>query len=114
MSKLIDKATAHFSEVLSGGLKGPIDVPEWDAQIYYKPSTTMAEEAKIIELTQTGKTTEALVQTLIMRARDEEGNPLFTGADKQKLMRGVDPKVILRVVTSMGADDEDLEETLGN
>lgn len=114
MSKLIERATAHFEEVLSGGLKGPIDVPEWDAQIYYKPSTTMAEEAKIIELSQQGKTTEALVQTLIMRARDENGDPVFTGADKLKLMRGVDPKVILRIVTSMGADDEDIDAALGN
>lgn len=114
MSKLIDKATAHFETVLAQGLRGPIHVPEWDAEVYYKASTTMAEEAKIIELTQQGKTTEALVQTLIMRARDEEGKPLFTGADKLKLMRSVDPKVILSIVTQMGADDGDIEDALGN
>lgn len=111
---MIDKATAHFEEVLAQGLQGPIEVPEWDAKIYYKPSTTMHEEAKIIELTQQGKTTEALVQTLIMRARDEDGKPVFTGADKLKLMRGVDPKVILRIVTLMGSDNEDIDATLGN
>ena len=111
---MIDKATAHFEEVLAQGLMGPIEVPEWDAKIYYKPSTTMFEEAKIIELTQAGKTTEALVTTLIMRARDEDGKPVFSGADKQKLMRSVDPKVILRIVTSMGADNDDIDATLGN
>lgn len=111
---LIDKATAHFEDILAGGLKGPIDVPEWDAKIYYKPSTTMAEEAKIIELTQSGKTTEALVMTLIMRARDEDGKPVFTAADKLKLMRGVDPKVILKIVTQMGSDDDEISDALGN
>ena len=111
---LIDKATAHFEDVLAQGLKGPIEVPEWDAKIYYKPSTTMAEEAKIIELSQQGKQTEALVQTLIMRARDENGDPVFTGADKLKLMRSVDPKIILKIVTQFGADDEDIDAALGN
>jgi hypothetical protein len=110
---VIDKATAHFEEVLGQGLTGPIKVPEWDCEVYYKPSTTMFEESKIIELTQANKTTEALVQTLIMRARDSDGKPLFTGADKHKLMRAVDPKVILRVVGEMGNTD-DIEETLGN
>lgn len=114
MSKLIDKATAHFETVLAQGLKGPIHVPEWDAEVYYKASTTMFEESKIIELTQQGKTTEALVTTLIMRARDAEGQPLFTGADKHKLMRGVDPKIILSIVTQMGADNEDIDDALGN
>lgn len=111
---VIDKATAHFDEVLAQGLKGPIDVPEWETKIYYKPSTTMFEESKIIELTQANKTTEALVTTLIMRARDEEGKPLFTAADKHKLMRAVDPKVILRIVTEMGGDSDDIDTALGN
>jgi hypothetical protein len=114
MSKLIDKATAHFEDVLSQGLRGPILVPEWDAEIYYKPSTTMAEQSKIIELTQQNKATEALVTTLIMRARDVEGAPLFTGADKPKLMRAVDPKIIMRIVTSMNDDDDEIEDALGN
>lgn len=113
-NKLIDKATAHFKEVLAEGLKGPIHVPEWDVDIYYKPSTTLAEEAKVVELTQKGKSTEALVITLIMRARDKDGNPLFDIADQYKLMRGVDPKVILKVVTQFNADAEKTEEALGN
>lgn len=111
---VIDKATAHFEEVLAQGLVGPIDVPEWDTKVYYKPSTTMFEESKIIELSQAGKTTEALVMTLIMRARDADGKPMFTGADKQKLMRAVDPKVILNIVTQMGSDESDIESALGN
>jgi hypothetical protein len=114
MSKLIDKATAHFEEVLAQGLKGPISVPEWDTDVYFKPSTTLAEETKVIELTQQGKTTEALVVTLIMRARDKDGNQLFDMSDKLKLMRAVDPQVILRVVTSFNEATQELEDSLGN
>jgi hypothetical protein len=114
MTKLIDRATAHFEEILSQGLKGPIKVPEWDCDVYYKPSSTMAEEAKIIELTQQGKSTEALVQTLVAKARDKEGTLLFEASDKVRLMRAVDPAVILTVVTSMNADAEATEDALGN
>ena len=114
MSKLIDKATGHFEGVLAQGLKGPIAVPEWEAEIYYKPATTMFEESKIIELTQAGKTTEALVTTLIMRARDKDGNLVFDAADRPKLMRAVDPAIILRIVTGMNAETAKIEEDLGN
>jgi len=112
---MIDKATTHFETVLAQGLLGPIKVPEWEnAEIYYKPSTTMYEQSKIIELTQGGKATEALIQTLIMRARDKDGKTVFGSQDKHKLMRSVDPKIILTIVTAMNADDENIEAELGN
>jgi len=114
MSKLIDRATAHFEEVLAQGLKGPINVPEWDTDIYYRASSTLAEEASVIDLQQQGKSTEALCQTLINRAKDKDGNALFENSDRLKLMRRVDPKVILKIVTSMNPDEEAIEETLGN
>lgn len=114
MSKLIDRATAHFTDVLAQGLKGPINVPEWDTDIYYRPSTTLAEENKIIELTSKGKSTEALVWTLIQRARDKDDNLLFEAGDVQKLLRSVDPKIILSVVTKFNQDESLVEEALGN
>tara|TARA_X000001382_G_scaffold124942_1_gene109959 strand:+ start:5176 stop:5529 length:354 start_codon:yes stop_codon:yes gene_type:complete len=112
-TSVLDKATAHFKEVMSGELKGPIDVPEWDAKIYYKVGSTMAQETRVIELTQQNKTTEALIVSLIQKACDEDGKPLFTLADKPRFMNAVDPKVVLRVVQAMGADNE-AEQVLGN
>lgn len=114
MSKLIDRAESHFKEVLAMGLKGPIEVPEWDAQIYYRPASTLHEESQVIELQQQGKSTEALVQTLINRALDKDGKNVFDNADRLKLMRNVDPKVILSIVTQFRADEEELEKNLGN
>jgi hypothetical protein len=114
MTKLIDKATAHFKDAIAQGVKGPIRVEEWDADIYYRATTNMAQESKVIELTQQNKTTEALIITLIQKACDENGEPLFTAADKAALMNRVDPKIILKIVTSMNDDDDLIEEAVGN
>lgn len=116
MSSAIDRAKAHFREVLAQGMKGPISVPEWDLEVYYKPATTFYQEAKVVELQQQGKTVEALVETLIGRCYDAEGNKIFKAADKTELMRSVDPSIILRIVTSMGseAENEMLDDALKN
>jgi hypothetical protein len=117
MSRVLEAAKAHFKEVLAQGLKGPINVKEWGGvNIYYKPATTFHQEAKIVELQAQGKTVEALVMTLILRALDENGKQLFAIADKPELMREVDPTVILRVITEMNDPDSQakVEEALGN
>lgn len=98
---ILAKAKAHFKEVLAGGLKGPIKVSEWDCDIWYKAATTFAQESKIVELTAAGKQVEALVESLIMRCLDADGNPIFSKADKPELMRSVDPGVIMRIMAEM-------------
>lgn len=114
MSTVLEKAKAHMREKIGAGLKGPISVPEWETEIWYKPATTFHQESKVIELQQQGKTVEALVQTLINRSLDENGKNIFKLADKQDLMRGVDPAVILRVISEMNDEDsydgENLEQ----
>ena len=116
MSKVLEAAKAHFKDILAQGLKGPIKVPEWEAEIWYKPATTFQQESKIVELTSQGKTVEALVESLIMRALDAEGKPLFTRADKPELMRAVDPSIIMRVMADMNDNEtaKDIEDGLGN
>ena len=113
-SRAINLATAHFETMLAGSQRGPIEVPEWDLDVYYKTTSTMAQEARVIELTQEGKTTEGLVVQLIMKALDEDGAHLFDMGDKLKLMNNVDPNVILRVVTSMNNDVKVEETKSGN
>ena len=117
MSKALAAAKAHFKDVLSQGLQGPIVVKEWgDIEIYFKPATNFLQESKIVELQSQGKTVDALIMSLILRALDKEGKPLFTQGDKQELMREVDPNVILRIVTEMNdpANNEKVETALGN
>lgn len=109
-NNIMDNATKHFSEQLSGGLLS-IEVPEWDATIWFKPAFTFAQQEKIIQLSNDGKMVEALVETLIVRALDKDGKKVFTHASKTRLMNQVDPNIIIRVVGEM--NQEIKEEDLG-
>lgn len=97
MSKVLDNATAHFRGRIGGEMK-KIHVPEWACDIWFKSATTLKEQSKLIELSQQGKTVEALVESLIVKARNEDGSKMFTMPDKITLMNEVDPNVIIRVV----------------
>lgn len=97
MSKVLDKATAHFRGRIGGEMK-KVHVPEWECDIWFKSATTLKEQSKLIELSQQGKTVEALVESLIVKARNEDGSKMFTMPDKITLMNEVDPNVIIRVV----------------
>lgn len=115
MSKVIDKATNHFRAKIAGEMK-KITVPEWECDIYFKTSSTLKEESKLLELAQQGKTVEALVESLIAKARNEDGTKMFQPLDKQVFMNEVDPQIIIRVVgeigTAIGA--ENLEDAAKN
>jgi len=46
------------------------------------------------------------VQTLIIRALDEDGKRLFSNADKKDLMEKVDPDVIVNIISAMNDEPE--------
>lgn len=100
MSKVLERATAHFRNKISGAM-GKVVVPEWDCTIWFKESNTLKEESKLIELAQQGKTVDALVETLIVKARNEDGTKMFGPMDKVVFMNEVDPNVVIRVVGEM-------------
>ena len=111
MSKILEKATAHFRNQISGEMKS-INVPEWECKIFYKSANSLKDEGKILELSQQGKTIEALVESLIIRARNEDGSKMFTSADKMIFMNEVDPKILIRIVGEMNSVSEELGEDL--
>ncbi len=116
MSKVLEKATAHFREKIGGELKY-IHVPEWDCKIYFKNTISLKEQSKLIELAQQGKTTEALVESLIVKARNEDGSKMFMMPDKVTMMNEVDPSVLIRIVGEINeatAQEEDLEKVEKN
>jgi hypothetical protein len=100
MSKILEKATAHFRNKLGGELH-KITVPEWECDIYFKGSNTLREEGRIVQLSQEGKSVEALVETLIVKARNADGTKMFGMPDKMIFMNEVDPTVLVRIVTEM-------------
>jgi len=109
MSKVLERATAHFRNQISGEMRS-IEVPEWETKIFYKTVTNLKEEGRILELSQQGKTVEALVESLVVRARNEDGSKMFSMPDKITLMNEVDPKVLIRVVGEMNNVVQDLSQ----
>ena len=109
MSNILDKATAHYRNQISGDMK-KIHVPEWEADIWYKSTTNLREEGKILALTQAGKPVEALVESLILRARTADGARMFNMADKVTMLNEVDPKVLIRIVGEMNEVVDDLPD----
>ncbi len=108
---ILANAEAHFRSRLGGELRS-LDVPEWGEdgtplKIYFKSLINFKAQEKIYSLVNEGKSSEAVCQTLIIRALDEDGKHLFTDRDKEKLMRFVDPEVVARIVSAMTPDDED-------
>ena len=103
----LNKAKAHFREIANAGT-GSIEIPEWDTTVFWNiGGQNFASQNKIMELTNAGKTAEALVEMLIMRSLGEYGKKMFRPMDKTEIMREVDPNMILKIVTAMGADDDD-------
>lgn len=103
-NKVIEKATAHFRNQIGGEMKS-IEVPEWECKIYFKTTSSLKEEGRILELSQQGKSVEALVESLVVRARNEDGSKMFSIGDKATLLNEVDPKVLIRVVGEMNNVD---------
>lgn len=114
MSTVLDNATKHFRSKLDGTLES-IVVPEWDTTVYFYPTSPLREESQILRLQQEGKSVEALVMSLIIKARNADGSKMFTPADKVTLMNEVDPKVIIRVAGAInGVDTESLDDVEKN
>ena len=59
------------------------------------------------QVPQKGLTVEALVETFITKARNEDGSKMFKPADKMIFMNESDPDVLIRVVGEMNAIDFD-------
>jgi hypothetical protein len=98
----IEGVKAHFSRQMVR----TVEVPEWagpDGQplvIYARP-LTLSEKQRLRTMAQSGGEMEILVNTLIMKAEDAQGNKLFTVAEKHDFMNRADPDVVARVVVQI-------------
>ena len=102
---LLDNAIKHFSESADHELH-KVDVPEWDGAVWFKTVSGMTgmEYQRYFKAVSTSDY-EAMVDSLILRARREDGIKMFTQGDKKKLMGGVDHDVITDIFTRMSAVD---------
>jgi len=97
---VIDRVKDHFE---SQGVK-TINVAEWGEEgqplvIYSKPFT-MAEKRNLFKGTKNDDI-GVLVDVIVLKARDKDGNKIFKLDDKQVLLNSADPEVIAKVSTEM-------------
>ena len=103
------KALSHFKAKIAGNLF-KYHVDEWDCDVYYRATASMATEAKIMNLTQSGKTAEALVESIVLKALDEDGKRIFKDSDRIELLNETDPSVLIKVAGILNnANSESIE-----
>lgn len=96
MTDVLKKISQHYQSAIAGDLE-KIEVKEWDMEIYCRKTYPFKDEAKVIELQAQGKTVEALVESLLVKALDKNGKKIFRDADRINLMNEADPAVIIKV-----------------
>jgi hypothetical protein len=111
---VLEKATAQFRDLMSGELQF-VEVPEWGEpdkplRIYYKPAINFIAQGKILSLFKQDKDNEAVLQSLIIKALDVDGNNIFKQTDMQSLLREVDTDVVNRILEDMATNIVDAEE----
>lgn len=100
----IELVTRHFQAKVAGKLNHH-HVEAWGLDVYFRTTTTLKQEAKIVELSTAGKSVEALVETIILKALDVEGKPLFSPHDKAALMNEADPQVVLELARVLNGSE---------
>jgi|TARA_R110000868_G_scaffold363270_1_gene625538 hypothetical protein len=103
--KTLEKISQHYQTAIAGELE-KLEVKEWDMDIYCRRTYPFKDEAKVIELQSQGKTVEALVESLIVKALDKDGQKIFKETDRVVLMNEADPAVIIKVagvINNIGA-----------
>lgn len=110
---VIDQATAQFRDKLSGELQFVL-VPEWGEsdkplKIYFKPALNFKAQGKILALFKQDKDEEAVCQSLIIKALDENGQHLFKQTDMPSLLHDTDPDVVNRILSQMNSQIDDAE-----
>jgi hypothetical protein len=107
--KAIDRAVEHFK---SKPVKR-IEVPEWGDDsgplVIFANPITLREQSKLSRIE--GGDAEMLIEVLVMKAEDGQGNKLFTIEDKPKIRSSVDPSLVAKIVSQiMSQSQETLEK----
>ena len=98
MSNAIDLVREHFASLGSR----TIEVPEWKLTVHATP-VTLAEKNRLYRKAKDSDM-ELLVDVLITKATDRDGNKLFTSDDKITLLHKADSNVIARVANFILAE----------
>lgn len=104
----IDLVREHFASL--GTRK--IEVPEWKLTVYAAP-VTLAEKNRLYKKSKESDM-ELLVDLLIMKATDANGQKLFNIDHKPTLLNKADSNVVGRVANAILADEAPKADELKN
>jgi hypothetical protein len=104
----IDLVREHFNSL---GTKR-IEVPEWKLVVYSTP-VTLGEKNKLYKKS-VESNMELLVDILILKATNEQGEKLFTIEHKPTLLNKADSNVVARVANAILSDDAPRADDLKN
>lgn len=98
--RIIDKAIKHWKA--TQGDRKSLDVPEWEATIWWSP-WTLGEQDDVV-----GDGGEfrpgSFARIVVVKAQDESGKRLFAGVEAIELLNEVDPEIVKRVGGAIMAD----------
>jgi len=112
--RIIDRVRAHFDAKETR----IIEVAEWGDEehplyIYVSP-LTLAQKNRLYKLAKEDDLS-MMVEALIMKARDKDGNSLFSREDKPELMRSCDPDILGRITNIiLGGNEDETEQVKKN
>jgi hypothetical protein len=101
MSQFAEKIKRHYA----GLALGKVEVPEWEVTIHVRPAT-IGQSATILKEVDQFRQACRLIQ---IRAKKEDGSPLFDESDFEAMVSHGEVSVINRIVEQI-VDLGDLEE----
>lgn len=109
MIKAIERVKAHYQRLVDAPKQ--IRVPEWDAEddefIIYATPLTLQERTSLQRFAKNSN--EMSAELIIMKAKDKEGERLFSKEDKPDLMRNASSGVLARIAKEIfGQSDDEL------
>jgi hypothetical protein len=101
-----EKALAHFAAQRQSLTE--IKIPEWECSIFYYPVMSFEERAAIASCFQNdGRfSAETIIESLMQRARDENGVRLFRPVARDSLRKEYDPQILERIVLTMNENTD--------
>lgn len=108
---VLDKAIEHFKGRNTDGMN-EFHVEEWDTTIYYKKVSSFKDQSAVMQLHQQGKVVEALVETIITKARNKDGSKMFQPAERTVLLHQADPEVLVKIATELNKIDTNYDVDL--
>lgn len=99
---VIERAKAHFKSLQVK----TIEVPEWGDKngplIIYVEPFTLKDKAKLQSVSRmTGNEIDALVELIVLKCLDKQGEPIFTIEHKPMLRNAVDATILERISTEI-------------